>query len=307
LCRYVKERSSAPVSEHELLLEHVVSLSRRGGGYVQERWGLTDDQLLQAATKIARLFAMDASLGLSPTFVEIVSSCASTGESTDADLLMRELDALCYVKIGRTDVQSTDPRVRRFAFGHRRYQECLFAKLLIDDPNTIPYTDLIADTRWREYVVAVLQIGKHEVADRVIDATTRFLSKLVVRLKYRSRRYAGVVISSYHWNDDELKHVLSILQEGLKYRQVSEIGSVDAVVNSIASPLWDRGDSYDRLIILRYCSAVRSELLSKRVESATSSGIVALEEAAVYACRYVSVPSNVSVRRSHLDSLRQFD
>ena len=290
LARYVREHGHPPANEHQLLLTHVASLARRDARYVEATWGLRSEDLSEAAELIARLFATDEVLGLSPTFSEVEHSAVNHRVAEGVDI-PRILEALSYVKIGRTDVQSADPSVRRFAFGHRRYQEALFAKMLIDDPDLIPVKDLVLDPRWREYSVAVLQVGDGETARSIIRYSAKYLAERFGKLPIKHNKYFGVELATYHWRDEELRRVLALLQEGLRFSRIEDFNEVAGSINKIASKLWSKGDPFDRLQVMRYCSAVRPDDLARRVEAATGSGLFALEESGVNACKYVASPA----------------
>lgn len=290
LCRYVKERRASPASEHELLFGHVESLAGRDTEYVQRRWGFSGEQVLSGAAALSRLFATDSMLGLAPSLAEI-QSAARRGEYEwrDEDLV-KLIEALTYLKIGRTDVASVDSQNRRFAFAHRRYQESLFAMYVINNPEFIPTRQLISDERWREYLLAVLQVGRAGVADRILSAALDYLEEKSPASLVRQKRFYGQSLFVMPWNDAELNRVLLVIQEAIRFRSDIDLSKVHRVVDKIANPLWSKGDYYDRLQVLRYCNAGSPAQLSRRLEIATSTGIEALQEAAVYACRYAVDP-----------------
>lgn len=290
LCRFVKERGAPPANEHELLYAHVESLSRRDADYVRKKWKLAPEEVIQAASRLARLFAVDSDLGLAPTRKSIAT--AALNSQADFGLDINELlDALTYLKIGRTDVPASSEAERRFAFAHRRYQECLFASYLADNLNSVPTQELITDARWREYVVALLQVGKAEAAAHVMSGIQTYLKANDPISKAKARSMFGEGISTISWDDGALRHVLSLFQEAMRYREGMEASAQASGVEKLAEYLWSKGDYYDRVQVLQHCSAGYSRRLAAQVERAIESGVERLEEAALHACRYVTQPS----------------
>jgi hypothetical protein len=298
LCKYVKIHNSTPIDEHELLFNHVKSLTRRDIGYVERTWSFSPDELWQGACDLAKLLAT-SKLSLAPTVAEIIDAAPSAGLALDLGRIEPLIEALTYVKIGRTDVASSDNTVRRFAFSHRRYQESLFASYLSDHPQEISYQDLITDTRWREYLVALLQVAEATYVDSIVNFAATYLDRHILALRPTINRHYGIPIRSYGW-DFLLKHILSLFLEAKLYFPEGPWHILEGPVEKLFGGAWGKGDYFDRLQVLRFCGIGSSELLIRRAESAVGTGISLLQDAALAACRFVVAPrSNLAswVRR----------
>lgn len=292
LCKYVKTHNAAPVNEHELLFNHVKSLTRRDDDYIGRTWLLSPEDLWTGACDLAKLLATSSRLSLAPTVAEIIDAARSGGLTASLDKIEPLIEALTYVKIGRTDVASSDATVRRFAFSHRRYQESLFASYLLDHPDEISYEDLIVDPRWREYLVALLQIAGPAYVESVVRFAAAYLDKHILSLRPVLGRYYGVPIQSYNWNDEKLGHILGLFLEAKLYLPEGPWESLQGPVEKLFGSAWRKGDYLDRLQVLRFCGVGSPELSVRRVESAIRAGIPAIEEAALVACRFIVFPKS---------------
>jgi hypothetical protein len=289
LCRYVKENRSAPKDEHELLYSHVKSLANRDADYVNKKWGLSTRDLLNGASSLAGLFAASPSLGLAPTVDEIQRSVTPTS-GLDHSHVQTLVEALTYVKIGRTDVQSNDPSVRRFAFSHRRYQECLVAVNLVNNIDSLDLVDLLTDAQMREYVVAMLQIGDQNVAKKLSRAASAFVQLRTNLINSTNRRFFGTDVQSIEWNDAKLEHVLNLFLDAQRYHPDGTWVDLEGAVESLLSRAWRNGDAFDRRKVLVYCSLGNRANLSTRLTYAMDSGIGQLEDAALNASRFLVDP-----------------
>lgn len=291
LCKYVKNHDSTPVNEHELLFHHVRSLTCRDDEYVSRTWSISPDSLWAGACELAKVLAMSPTLSLAPTVAEIIEVARRGGIGLDAHQIESLIEALTYVKIGRTDVASTDTNLRRFAFSHRRYQESLFASYLMNHPDEISCEDLIVDPRWREYLVALLQIARPEYVESVVRFASGYLDRHFASLQPTVSRYYGESIHSYNWNDVKLIHVLGLFLEARLYLPDGPWQSLQGPVEKLFGGAWRKGDYLDKLRVLQFCGVGSPQLLVRRVEHAIGDGISFIQEAALGACRFVVSPS----------------
>lgn len=289
LCRYVRENSAPPANEHELLYVHVKSLANRDGDYVAQRWGLGANNLLDGASKLAMLYAVTPDLGLAPTVDEIEG--ALNGESlVQGASVSSVIEALTYVKIGRTDVPSSDKSHRRFAFSHRRYQECLFAMLLSRQEDTLAPENLIGDARWREYTVALLQVAPIDVIRKLVGVARKMLEAKASKFPLKSRKYYGEEIRYGTWDDPELEHILAVFLEAKRYAPEGPWEMLVEPVEKILSSVWSKGDMYDKWKVMRFCGLGRPASMNKRIHFAIGSGVARIEESAIDACRFLTSP-----------------
>jgi hypothetical protein len=289
LCRYVRENESSPRNEHELLYRHVDSLCERDEDYVVSRWGLDAAAMKEAAAELARIFALAPDMGLSPSIDEIVKEVKA--DSVIFGRVESVIEALTYVKVGRMDVAATSRRERRFAFSHRRYHEAVFARYLSENVGVVGERELLSNPRWREYVVALLQMNTPSAEASLIDAAGKMFSSSSANVRYNEERISGFSLKTYAWQDELLIHLLKLMVEVKKYNPSSAWSAVEQRVDEFFSPLWNRGDLFDRLMIIRFGGAGSSEGHSRRIEYARKSEVAALQEEAVSSCQFATSPS----------------
>lgn len=176
LCRYVKDENQPPANDLGLLRRHIERLASRDAEYTDRRYGLTSTDLIRGAMRLGVLFAEERSLSLAPTLDEIeVALNASDASTANLENL---LYALVDVKILRSDVQESRPGDRRFTFSHRRYQETLFVRHLVENPTHLPADGLLTDLRWREYAVTLLQTQQSVAIKPLLDTAVQLLAPI---------------------------------------------------------------------------------------------------------------------------------
>lgn len=290
LCKYVNKHASAPSNEHALLVDHVEFLARRDPEYLLKRWGFAPDDILRGAAELAVLLGDSPLLGLSPTVDEIVDAAQRDGFPFVEENLVRLIEALTYVKIGRTDVQTSDRSVCRFAFSHRRYQEGLYATRLSENLAGVNVQALVIDARRREYLVALLQIGATWAVEAVVAAGAEFLEAASKGLRFRHRKFLGEDIQTYNWSDDQIGHVLSVFMEAKRYAPNGPWGPIQGPAEQLLARIWGAGDFYDVLKVVEYCGVGSADSLSSRLNFSTDSGIDRVEELAIGSCRFLLNP-----------------
>ncbi|WP_159095271.1 MULTISPECIES: NACHT domain-containing protein [unclassified Stenotrophomonas maltophilia group] len=289
LCRYVREHSSAPKNEHELLYRHVESLCHRDEEYVEGRWGLTPGQMKEGAAKLSRIFAFAPEMGLSPSIDEINAYSKKSGILGDST--EKIIEALTYVKVGRMDVANASRKERRFAFSHRRYHEAIFARFLTENPTVIDENELLSNPRWREYVVAILQSIDLDRETPLVAQVAKLLRLKIAGVKLHEERVSGFLTRTHDWRNDVLLHLLKIMVDVKTFNPSRAWEESEDVVEKLFAPLWSRGDLFDRLMIIRLGGAGRAEAHSSRMEYARQSGVGSLQEEAISSCQFATLPS----------------
>ncbi len=289
LCRYVKQNLVAPRSEHELLIGHIDSLAARDQSYVEEKWKFNKDELLTVAGELARAFATSSELGLAPTVAEIERECGRLGILGNG--VHRAVEALTYVKIGRTDVASPASSERRFAFAHRRYHEAIFAEYLSENYAKIGEKELISNPKWREYLVAMLQSSDARNYQTIIDCAVSLIDGIGGGMRLANDRVSGFVMRTYSWDDPILEHVLKIFVDVKRFNPSAAWAPVERSVERIFGPLWSRGDYFDRLKVIEYGGAGDPRILSARLDEAMHSRISIIQETALSSCQFASSPT----------------
>jgi hypothetical protein len=270
LCRYVKEESTTPKNDYELLSLQIDRLAQRDPSYLQKTYGLTPAQLLVGAQRIAQLFAEESSLGLAPT-IDQVEAVLDKADIPGGDI-QRFVAAMVDSKIARADVPNAAPGDRRFAFAHRRYQEALFVRHLVAQPGHLSGYELLTDPQWREYAVTLLETQPEEALRDMFDAAVQLLDTVIAS---QSREDASIPLKGFcgyfEWGS-EATEMLSLLQEGLS-RRVSVIPQLLAArVELFLATRWRTGDSLDRTQVMKVASLLPQETLGAYLEEAFASG-----------------------------------
>ncbi len=249
LCRFVRQNNRSPVNDHNLLEQHVTQLAHRDPDYVQRRYHLRPEQLVEGATRLAVLFAENPSLSLAPTYDQIRT--ALPGEDPLVPHLEDLIAALVEVKIGRCDVAEARIGDRRFSFSHRRYQETLFVSHLAMHSGYLPPRPLLTDIRWREYTVTFLQTQPAdalrplcEEAALLLDEYARQQNRVAIRGEF------GGHLHYYEWDDIPAIALLRLLQEGLARRRSELPRRLFDAVEAFLGPRWREGDFYDQCLVI---------------------------------------------------------
>lgn len=270
LCRYVKEASTAPKNDYELLSLHIDRLARRDPSYLKRTYGLTPTELQEGAQRIARLFAEEPSLGLAPT-VDQVEAVLDKSDVPGGDI-QRFVAAMVDSKIARADVANAAPGDRRFAFAHRRYQEALFVRHLVSHPGYLSGYDLLTDPRWREYAVTLLETQPAEALTTMFEAAVLLLATATASQRRREALDPLNNFCGYFEWTSEATQVLHLLQEGLA-RRVSTIPEVLTIqVEQFLKVRWENGDSVDRNMVMRVAALLPQTTLSRYLEETFSNG-----------------------------------
>lgn len=270
LCRYVKEASTTPKNDYELLSLQIERLAQRDPLYLQKTYGLTPAQLLAGAQRIARLFAEESSLGLAPT-IDQVEAVLERADVPGGEI-QRFVAAMVDSKIARADVANAVPGDRRFAFAHRRYQEALFVRHLVDQPGYLSGYELLTDPRWREYAVTLLETQPVEALRDMFDAAVQLLDKEIATQRREDSLIPLKGFCGYFEWTSEAAEMLSLLQEGLS-RRVTSIPSVLAGrVEKFLAVRWTTGDSFDRTRVMKVAALLPQETLAVYLEEAFTSG-----------------------------------
>jgi|GEM_PF-901085 len=251
LCRYVKDEQRGPNNDHDILLQHIERLARREPAYLQRKYKLSVEDLINGAERLARLFAEDESLSLAPTLDQIATQLQL--EEVPGGSIERLISALVDCKIGRADVPNAAHGDRRFAFAHRRYQEALFVRYLARHPEAISATELLRDPRWREYTVTLLQTRPSQEIQYLLDVACAILE-----LRADQQEAIGFAepplptqLMYFDWSVEVAVPLLSLLQEGLSRRLQDVPDTLSNAVRCFLELRWKRGDTWDRCEVLR--------------------------------------------------------
>lgn len=270
LCRYVKDEKVAPKNDYELLSLQIDRLSKRDRQYLQKTYGLTPRQLVDGSERIARLFAEDTNIGLSPTLDQVKAVLPSQEvPGGDVDQFVA---AMVDAKIARSDVANAAPGDRRFAFSHRRYQEALFVRHLVRNPGYLTGLELLTDPRWREYAVTLLETQPAAALQSMLDAAVLLLngaSKDQQRLPALSP--LEQMCGFFDWIGDA-PAALKLLQEGLGRRIELIPHSLSESASRYLRPRWEEGDGFDRGWVIRVGALLPQAVLHYYLEETFNQG-----------------------------------
>lgn len=268
LCRYVRDEQHAPGNDHDILLQHIERLAKREPDYFFRKYKLNPEELIIGAERIARLFAEDDTLSLAPSLDQIRVKLRN--EDLSGTYLENLISALVDSKIGRADVPNAAPGDRRFAFAHRRYQEALFVRYLTGHPNTLSETELLTQGRWREYTVTLLQTCSVEAINSILVQASIILEESCTVNKYTHCENPPLPeeLVYFDWTSEKAIPILSLLQEGLAHRINDVPEYLSMAVSKFLMPRWEKGDSWDRAMVLRLGGLLpQSTLVACLVES----------------------------------------
>lgn len=302
LCRYVKEHKTAPKHNYELLMNHVEELANREKDWIEKHCSLKSSELVAGAERIASILAQADDIGLAPTFSELVQALNIFGYNEEQSLNL--INALVYVKIGRNDVKEARQGDRRFAFSHRRYQESLFVRYLVGNPGLITPTELLMNSKWREYTVAFLQSQSVETCRPILLLATETIRQLDPSSAVNIDEAFGSQHKYFQWNKNYEIHLLSLLQEGMFHRLKDVPFELSEAIENFVSERWEHGDSYDQRMSIAFGGLVPTQSLEKRIKEALDSRVDELKRASFEKIAFLqSIPLDLAtwVRKSIAD------
>lgn len=261
LCRYIRDEQKSPNNDHDILLQHIERLARREPEYLERKYKLTAEELIDGAERLAQLFAEDESLSLAPTLDQITTQLS--GYRIPGNSIERLISALVDCKIGRADVPNAAHGDRRFAFAHRRYQEALFVRYLARHPESISALELLTQPRWREYTVTLLQTREPEEIQNLLATACAILQD-----RTASQIAIGSVepplpshLTFFEWSDEVAVPLLALLQEGLARRLLDVPPALSNAIHFFLEPRWLKGDTWDRCEVIRLGGLLPHDIL----------------------------------------------
>ncbi len=277
LCEDIEREKKLPESEFDLLNRHLDNLVEIGAERFGERFSVTEADLGRVAKGMARALALHDDLGLAPTFNQLSRHLCSS--FLDPERLRQILDALEYIKILRSDIAQLKSGEKRFAFAHRRYQEAFVVGQLANGELPVPPSTLLADDRWREYVVTFLQSQNEEIIRPVIDEAVRLLRRRGAEVRHVTRKFGSEDIGYFELEGSPLFSLLSLLQEGLQNRHDIRPQDLTAAVSEVLAAFWSQGDLMNQYTVLNTSGLAAATALEDRVRSVIDepSGVIQQE------------------------------
>jgi len=284
LCRYIKDVGKPPTNDHLLLIGHIERLASRDRKYVQEKFLVDPVRLLEGAKLVAAALAEDQALTLAPSF-DALTQALETRLGTSSS---RVLDALVYVKIGRTDLPTASPDLRRFAFAHRRYQETLYVLHLRDSEHSHRPRELLLDYRLREYVVTFIESQDPDTIRPLISDAIAILKGISRRQKpIENHELLGPGVGYYDWDDGFLQYLLSQLRDGFARKPMEVPDELRDSIDAVILPRFNNGDFYDRCNGLEYACLMGKHARERCLRAGLRYNNDVLETAATKSIAYL--------------------
>ncbi len=156
LCEYMRAGHAFPNNAHEVFETYVTVRLTRDTKRLQQRFNLSPDSVRAAAEAVAFCMAAESGLGLSPTRAAIDTALRHLELAAGIDL-HSHLDALEFLKLARSESDSSEGKSSAFTFAHRRFQEYFATCVVLREPHRVTPHQLLTDARWRETAVVLCQ------------------------------------------------------------------------------------------------------------------------------------------------------
>jgi hypothetical protein len=188
LCEHMRLGNDFPSLAYEVFEKYFGYRFKRDAERVMQRFDLAVDAIQREAEQLAFAMASSPVLGLSPSRKLLHSTLGQMGFRWSERKLGRLLDALEYMKIGRSDRDGVASDERQFTFSHRRFQEYFATCVVIRSPEAISPRQLLLDARWRETAVVLCQTGRPEAIHLLLEEANSIVSNAATEIQ-RSARF----------------------------------------------------------------------------------------------------------------------
>lgn len=182
LCEHMRQGEQFPHNTHEVFEGYISTRLERDRERLERRFGLDLSAIRAVAESAAFAMAADTTLGLSPTRAALSAAIQRLGLDMPAPL-EPTLDALEYIKLGRSEGTSAQGEEPRFTFAHRRFQEYFATSIVLRDPHRVPPRRLLTDARWRETAVVLCQTQPLPVLEPLLDEARALLAGMLEEVK----------------------------------------------------------------------------------------------------------------------------
>lgn len=250
LCRYVGDKGGLPETDYALLENHVVGTLERDADYLFRNYRLSRPDAIKAATRLAAVYASEPSISLAPTRSELEAVVVDPFLKNRLDDVLAGLVAS---KVMRKDISEASSRDIRYVFSHRRYQETLFVRFILSKDCPYDIGDLVSDTRWREYLVALLQSKSSAVIDPYVEAINVELKKAInvfPRQEFRQRGFPPLIVSL--WKGSKVIYYMTMLLDGYRGRYDLLVESTKNIAGDFLSEMYASADIADQFMVVRF-------------------------------------------------------
>jgi hypothetical protein len=274
LCEHMRLGNNFPTLAYEVFDKYFNYRFKRDAERVMQRFDLATEVIQKETEQLAFVIASSPVLGLSPSRKFLHQTLGAMGIRWSARRLNRILDALEYMKIGRSDRDGVSTDERQFTFSHRRFQEYFATCIVIKNSEAVTSRQLLLDARWRETAVVLCQTGRSEAVSSLLEEAKRIvlgaceeLESVVPQPTSEAMSDHAQALNQFVWPAGVL-HVLSILQSGFgtsKREIPDDLRQGAARVVRIAT---SRGNLLDRKFALEVAAVAPQETLLKLLREA---------------------------------------
>lgn len=279
ICEYARTTGRFPESSHSVYESYLTQRFTRDAERMQRRHKVGAKLVRTLAEEIAFSMAAIPGLGLSPTREALHSALINIDQISIARL-DAVLDALEYIKLGRAAEDTGGSGRPSFTFAHRRFQEYFATCVVIRDPERVSVTELLADGRWRETAVTILQTQPTDMVASVLEEATHLLAPMTRKALEDEELHAAS--GGYCWPSGSM-HLLGVLNAGLGQAPDNIPAEFRADAGSLLMSAWNRGRRHDKKWAVSLALVARRDDTIWLLEHAFASGSVVLDGAA-YAC-----------------------
>lgn len=291
LCKHVNELRFFPRNAHEILSKFVQRRFQRDEYRINEKFGMTTDDLRLAAESIAMEISSDPTLGLRPTR-RALSERVVRGSDPDASIF----SALEMTRLVAIEPSAEDPGDDTIQFTHRRFQEFFASSYILQHPTIIEPRLLLTDYRWREACVTMFQHSSQEALETLMTDA----SELVLELKRSALPTAEE--PDFSWPPKAI-HVLDVLQSGFAYR-IDVPNSLAEDIAWLVEQALIHGNILDQKWALEVAGTIPEDKLAGCIDFALVSGSRILRDAAFLQIHRIS-RATAELRKSLLKMLQE--
>jgi len=181
LCEDMRDGNDFPKNSHGVFENYLKTRLTRDAERLQKRFHLQPAEVRAAAERIAFCMSIDSGVGLSPARDKI-REAMDRHHLDSEDNLEQYMNALEYLKLARSEVQTLPGDAQFFTFAHRRFQEYFATCIVLSDLTRISPRQLLTDGRWRETAVVILQTQSPENFAPILAEASCLLQEMTRRI-----------------------------------------------------------------------------------------------------------------------------
>jgi hypothetical protein len=275
LCAHMRGGNPFPENAHSVFENYISSRLDRDAGRLKRQFDLGVREVRATAELVAFCMAADKDLGLSPSRDKIREAALQLHISLPKSL-DKELNALEYIKLARSETANVIGESRQFTFAHRRFQEYFATSVVLRAPERVTPSQLLLDARWRETAVVICQTQETEVLTPVIEEAEKILLDLTTGLTPAQSRKPDAPFS---W-PLKIFHVLSLLQDGFARRLKLLPASLCQRAGRVLTRGSEKGSLGDKKSALDVAGVIPKKMLTDLIRDAFRGRSAWLRESA---------------------------